>query len=350
MQDREALFNKISAERPDVSPDEINNWIFYLSQLKGCRLFSAVAQEIDEAQWLHARTAGIGGSDIASILGKNPWNSPRQVWRSKTGQFTSLGNKQSEAARWGNVLETTIATEWAHRNNRNWIHIPVTLQAEDYTWMLANIDGFTLSDDLQTITGILEIKTTNEYNKSAWEHGPIPYHYMCQTNWYCTITGLTNYTIVCLVGGQSLFFYEFPKDLELCAEMVEAAKRFWLDYVVPMKEPPAIAQDLEKLKDEIPIDEEAPAVVMEDDETERLAESYIAIREKISAMDNIKKAVYAQLFNTAGKYASVLTKTHTINLQQSARRSCDMGLLQEQFPEAYDACVKTTVSRSLRIK
>ena len=72
---------------------------------------------------------------------------------------------QNEAARWGNLLETIVATEWGKRYERQWIHIPVTIQSEEFPWMLANVDGFTLSDDRRMITGILEIKTTSAYNE-----------------------------------------------------------------------------------------------------------------------------------------------------------------------------------------
>ena len=44
------------------------------------------------------RHAGIGGSEIAAIIGMSPYNTPRSVWLSKTGQLTDGAYKQSEAA------------------------------------------------------------------------------------------------------------------------------------------------------------------------------------------------------------------------------------------------------------
>ena len=117
--------------------------------------------------------------------------------------------------RWGNLLENTVAQEWAKRENRQWIHVPVCLQSLDNSVMFANIDGFTLSDDRQTVTGILEIKTTNEHNRQVWETGPLPEYYICQTNWYLGVTGLPLYDIVCLVGGQRLYSYTLPRDNEV---------------------------------------------------------------------------------------------------------------------------------------
>ena len=86
-----------------------------------CTINSTIAQEDDYDGWLHDRRNGIGGSDIAAICGVSDWSSPRDIYLSKT---QPLGDDhQSEAARWGNVLEQTIAAEWAHRNNREYVEI-----------------------------------------------------------------------------------------------------------------------------------------------------------------------------------------------------------------------------------
>ena len=48
-----------------------------------------------------ARRKGIGGSDVATILGLNKWKSPYQLWLEKTGQI-DLEHTESEPAYWGN--------------------------------------------------------------------------------------------------------------------------------------------------------------------------------------------------------------------------------------------------------
>ena len=39
-------------------------------------------------EWLDARQQGIGGSDIATLLGHNPYATPLQLWRIKMGMET----------------------------------------------------------------------------------------------------------------------------------------------------------------------------------------------------------------------------------------------------------------------
>lgn len=351
MQPRSELRTLIKAGLPHLTDSTIDLWCDYLEQLKGCHLYSVDSPEKDKAAWLRSRRAGIGGSEIAAIMGANHWNSPRQIWMSKVGMFDDKPPQQSEAARWGNLLETVVADEWALRNNRRYVHIPVILQHDEDPWLLANIDGFTISEDGNFVTGILEIKTTSAYNNDVWEHGPLPFHYMCQTNWYCGITGLGMYTIVCLVGGQKLYDYELPADPELFQCERDTARVFWVRNVLEKIEPEATAVDKELIaKDEKMPDPDAEEVIMDDDETERIAEAYCQMRDKIKQMTDVKNALYAQMKLKVGNYAGIITKTHTATVACSSRRVCDFDLLQELNPDIYKQVVRTSSSISLRIK
>lgn len=350
MQDKEELVRLICNSNKSITPAQAAEWAYYLGQLQGCHLFSAAAQEDDPEGWLRARTHGIGGSDIATIMNENPWSSPRRIWMSKLDMFDSDKQpQQSEAARWGNLLESTVAGEWALRNNKQWIHIPVTLQDDECEWMLANVDGFVLTDDRKFITGILEVKTTTAYNEDIWKEGPLPYYYMCQTNWYCGISGLSEYDIICLVGGQHLYSYKFPADPVLFAREKEEAEKFWKVNVLGGVEPPAAEGDLDKLTAEVR-DETAPPVVLQDEESNRVVESFVALRQKIADLEKIKKALYAQLWDFLGAGTEGIVGEYTLSVKSSARRTIDYNQLEKMFPEAYAACVTTKVSNSLAVR
>ena len=104
MQSRAELITIIQKGRPEIPLETVIKWATYLTQLDGCHLFSVAAPEKDKAEWLRERRAGIGGSEVAAIMGENHWNSPRQIWMSKMGMFDDKPPQQSEAARWGNLL------------------------------------------------------------------------------------------------------------------------------------------------------------------------------------------------------------------------------------------------------
>lgn len=335
--------------RPDIPEQEATVMAGYLQQLKGCRLFSAAAPEFDKAEWLQQRTAGIGGSEIATILGENHWSTPRDVWMSKVSKEPKK-DIQSEAARWGNLLEDAVATEWGKRENRQWIHIPVIIQDIEKPWMLANIDGLTLTDDRETITGVLEIKTTSEHNRDKWEQGPIPFNYICQATWYCGITRLPMFDIVCLVGGQKLYSYNLPFDEELFKREDEAAQVFWLENVQKYIEPTIQAGDKKTLVEELSTQENEEPVVLDSPEATNVVEAYLQIGEKVAALNKIRASLQAQIFGMMRQSNQAITNERVLRISKSTRRSCDVAKLEQLYPEAYNECTTTSVSTRLNIK
>ena len=52
-------------------------------------------------EWLANRMQGIGGSEIASVIGQNPWMSNVELWEYKTGRKTRPNVSNDEAVRYG---------------------------------------------------------------------------------------------------------------------------------------------------------------------------------------------------------------------------------------------------------
>lgn len=94
---------------------------------------------IDREQWLRERKKGIGGSDVAAILGLSKWKSAYDIWVDKTTDVLQE-EYSNESIYWGNVLEEVVAQEFSkqtgfkvRRNNK-------ILQHPEYYWMRASID------------------------------------------------------------------------------------------------------------------------------------------------------------------------------------------------------------------
>ena len=111
----------------------------------------------------------------------------------------------------------------------------------------------------------------------------------------------------------------------------------------------AAAGDVDQLANAVR-DEEAPPVILSDEESSRVVDSFCQLREKISALEKIKKALYAQLFAYIGTSTEGIIGEHTVSVQQQSRRKIDYNVLERKYPEAYAECVSTSVSTSLSIK
>lgn len=99
-------------------------------------------------EWLKARQKGIGGSDVAAILGINPYRTPLDIYREKTTEITE-DRAPSEAAYWGTQLESIVAQEFSKRTGFmiQRVYHQLASNLDHYIgtstptqWALANID------------------------------------------------------------------------------------------------------------------------------------------------------------------------------------------------------------------
>jgi putative phage-type endonuclease len=173
-------------------------------------------------EWHALRSAGIGGSDVAAIVGASPWSSPFKIWAVKTGKLSDESS-QSEAMEWGSRLEAVILDKFKeeHPDFTVWAS-PGTWAHVDRPWQLANPDGiYTTSDGKQ---GIIEIKTARF--EDDWRDG-VPLYYQTQVNWYCSVFGFTAPAYVSvLFGGSKYREYVVEPDLFAQETYVAEVEKF----------------------------------------------------------------------------------------------------------------------------
>ena len=133
----------------------------------------------DRPAWLAARRKGLGGSDIAPILGLSPWTSPLQTWRRKMGMEPDVN--PSWVMKVGSRMESEIAETWAKLNNCTLYHLPFVTDA-DKPWRCASVDA--LAVFLDGHVEILEIKWSGRGVED------VPDYYYTQVMWYMAITGI----------------------------------------------------------------------------------------------------------------------------------------------------------------
>ena len=72
---------------------------------------NTVIRPKDRAEWLEYRKDGIGSSEVATILGLNPWETPYQLWRRKKG--LDAPKDETFAMKAGHYLEDAVSQFWA---------------------------------------------------------------------------------------------------------------------------------------------------------------------------------------------------------------------------------------------
>lgn len=122
---------------------------------------------LSEEEWLAYRRKGIGGSDVAALLGISPWRTARDLFYDKLNIAVVEDHEDNWVAlEMGHLLEPLVAKIFQHRTGYKVYQIKKMFQHPKYPWMLADVDYFVELPD--GTTAILEIKTTNYNAKDNW--------------------------------------------------------------------------------------------------------------------------------------------------------------------------------------
>lgn len=173
--------------------------------------------EPNSAEWHEARE-GIGGSDIGSVMNKNPWKSAYRLWAEKTGQLSDEV-EPSMPMKLGTAFEAPIR-DLFREQNEGWltVHETGTWQSVANPILKANPDGIIEWADGKL--GVLEIKFTRQY----WDK--LPEHYNLQVQHYLQVLGLERGIVVAVAGGEWKEF-EVVWDDSLQKDMKEAVRAFY---------------------------------------------------------------------------------------------------------------------------
>lgn len=300
---------------------------------------------LSREEWLRYRKCGIGGSDVAAILGISKWNSAISLWLDKTNQ-TYEPEEENEAMQWGNIMEPIIRNHFAEVTGKTVVEVKAMLQHPEHPFMLADVDGLTTDDEGNP--AILEIKTASEYKRSEWEND-IPSYYQTQVQHYLCVTGVQKAYVAVLIGGNSFKVYEVDADIEIQSMLIAVEKDFW-NKVQNMIRPEMDGSDAAKnlldslyhggISEEIVMPDEAIEFV--DAYIEACAEEDNAKAKKQEASNHIKEIM--------GDYDKASCLGHSISWKPVSSERLDSKALKEAEPEIYEKYVKKSISRRFTIK
>lgn len=300
---------------------------------------------LSREEWLRYRKCGIGGSDVAAILGISKWNSAISLWLDKTNQTNELV-EENEAMQWGTIMEPIIRNHFAEVTGKTVVEVKAMLQHPEYPFMLADVDG--LTEDDAGNPAILEIKTASEYKRAEWEND-IPSYYQTQVQHYLCVTGVQKAYVAVLIGGNSFKVYEVDADAEIQSMLIAVEKDFW-NKVQNMIRPEMDGSDAAKnLLDSLYHGGISEEIVMPDEAIEHVdayieacAEEDNAKAKKQEASNHIKEIM--------GDYDKAICLGHSISWKPVSSERLDSKSLKEAEPEIYAKYVKTSVSRRFTLK
>jgi putative phage-type endonuclease len=180
-------------------------------------------------QWLQDRKGGITATDIATIVGANPFKTAYKLWREKTG-LDEPDSLNSNMAR-GLFLEQGVAQMFGFESKNSIFNTARDLYiCPENDKHRCSPDYFYHNPDKGT--GVLEIKTNASYIKDSKDA-----HYI-QLQWNMYVTQCDFGTIAYLDSSLRLKHFEYELDSILVEQLKEYANEFW--QFIETKQEPAL--------------------------------------------------------------------------------------------------------------
>lgn len=179
---------------------------------------------------LAKRRTGITATDVAAVVGLDPYRSAIDVFMDKVGQKQPFAG--NEFTRWGNLLEPTIRDDYAERRGVR-VEVPGTLEHPCVTWALATPDGICYRSGLRDPSNGLEIKTHSSRVADLYgEQGTdeVPRHELIQCMWNMYVSGLDSWDLVAFIDNRPRD-YVIRRDESLIEILADSAEKFLVDHV-----------------------------------------------------------------------------------------------------------------------
>lgn len=314
--------------------------------------------QVNHEKFLAGRKKGIGGSDVAAILGFSPYKSPYQLWLDKTGR-SERSESQSESAHFGHLLEDVVAKEYSRRAGVKVQRVTQQLSLPDHPWAIGNIDRAIINPEISgnvrfkdgklTTDQLLECKTASEYlAKLFGEEGSdqVPDYYLTQCLWYLLLSGCQFIDLAVLIGGNKFRMYRIERDEDLIDSIFRQVKAFWFNHVVADVPPdPTCFDDVLHRWSKQVVGKQVEA----DLKHIKLAEELITVQNRQKADKAREDEIKLQIVTTMQDAEMLISQGMTIcTYKEQSSNRIDSTLLKKEEPDLFAKYSKTSSTRVFR--
>jgi predicted phage-related endonuclease len=191
------------------------------------------------------RSKGIGGSEVAAIVGLDPRRDAFGVYGEKLGLVKRA--PPSARMKWGRRIERVIAEAYGEETGRAVVWDDHTIANPIRPWQLMTPDAFVWFPG----PGASWIAPNVEYGLDcknvSWDQAPkwgaagteqVPEWIACQCHWYCSAADLPYWDIAALFGGNDFRIYRIYRDTEVETLLLIEVEKFWRSHVLARVPPP----------------------------------------------------------------------------------------------------------------
>ena len=304
-----------------------------------------------EEEWLQLRRFGVGGSDAAAVMGLSKYKSPLQCYKEKLG-LVQEDLSDNVFIRKGKDLEALIRDQYVvpymYEKGYYVRHPEFMLVNKKCPWLRANLDGIAIPVNTigKTFTDniVIEIKWVSEHAEVNWfgdSYCGVPANYYAQVQHYMSVTGASK-AIVCALFDKdwTMHYFEVPYDVRFSIDLLHKTRCFY-EYNLLPGIPPRItpSMDKEDVLDKVlnPPKTYTPSAEMSEKCTKysMLKDQMKTLEAEVDALHDDILAMYHEGSIPESGFRVSASKRSTVKINQKK--------LEEEFPDAYEACKVTSV-------
>ena len=344
---------------------------------------------ITHEEWLEERKKGIGGSDVAAVLGISPWKTSLQLYEEKTSDYRNEPSlEDSVPMKAGNVFEGIVIKIAERLTGAKIIPAKEMVCLEDKPYIRANPDAFLISPD--GTMSLVEIKTlSNRIKDEKWGDDTIPPYYESQLRYYQGVYGdkfcdKAYFFALPLLDEEralaSMFAnaaYEFSdedvdlaeklfydriivrtiqRDREYEQSMFEIVEDFWEEHVIKGI-PPAMTGKPENNKsfllskkrngESVNLSGEAAKLIVKYDE---LAAHKAKIKKELDSIESSIDETLSEILLEMGDCTTGIAGNREVTVKPGITRTSinadALKKLKLQYPDIYEQFAKTSVGKN----
>jgi putative phage-type endonuclease len=290
-----------------------------------------------------SRKKHIGSSDVAAILGLDPFRNAYEVFLEKTGKLDDK-EKAGRAINLGSMLEHAIirmAEDRLGKIVRNQYRT-----VKDFPVLAASTDGIVKSSGEP-----VEAKSTNiTYRAPESDHwgdegtDQVPERVIIQ----CTVQMMATESSVChnpvIIGGRGFVMFRVPFDKDLAEMILERVAKFWEFNVQGDRPPENCVPSMEVVKRVRRIPEKTVDIA------DGLVKQWQAAREYRLEWEKKEEKAQAEMLAALGLAEAGKFSDGLLTYFRQSRESLDVARLKAENPKIAAEYMKTTAYRVPRVK
>lgn len=293
------------------------------------------------------RTRGIGGSDIASIMGISPWNTAYGVYLDKIGEGNRTDKKHF---RIGHKAQSPILRRYENETNSVIEAEEVEIIHPDYPFLIGHLDALTNGGKT-----VVEVKTTS-YGMDEWDHVMPPY-YKTQVGFY-TVLANADYADMPV---SYWFDYNNEDNIEIKyftiltywreeafeRGIIDLAVDFWENHVLKRRPPELRTLEDIKKRYAISLDSSVNAT----DEIKNKLNQLDELQQQQKGLDEKEALLKFDIQQWMGDNACVVDENgkHLASFRSHIKHCFDSTRFRDDYPDLHQEYLKQSICRPFKL-